>query len=48
MQRYDFHLDSLSYAIGAADRNSSLPYDRDGRQRDDEPDMGCYEFFKDE
>lgn len=48
MQRYDFHLDSLSYAIGAADKNNSLPDDRDGRQRDDAPDMGCYEYFKDE
>ena len=48
MQRYDFHLDSLSYAIGAADKSCSLPDDRDGRQRDDAPDMGCYEFFKDE
>ena len=44
-QHYDFHLDSLSTAIGAANPLYSLPYDRDGRQRDETPDIGCYEFY---
>ena len=48
MQRYDFHLDSLSHAIGNADINYSLPYDRDGMPRDETPDIGCYEFIKKE
>lgn len=48
LQRYDFHLDSLSSAIGKANKDYSLPEDRDGRQRDDAPDIGCYEFFKDD
>ena len=46
MQRYDFHLDSLSYAIDKADKELSLPLDRDGRQRGELPDIGCYEFVK--
>lgn len=45
-QRYDFHLDSLSYAIDKADKDLSLPFDRDGKQRDELPDIGCYEFIK--
>lgn len=45
-QYFDFHLSSKSRAIGAAsvDRKYALPLDRDGRKRDDEPDMGCYEY----
>lgn len=46
MQRYDFHLDSLSYAINKADIEQSLPLDRDGNTRDELPDIGCYEFIK--
>lgn len=48
MQRYDFHLDSLSYAINKADIEQSLPLDRDGNKRDELPDIGCYEFIKEE
>ena len=48
MQRYDFHLDSLSYAINKADIEQSLPLDRDGNTRDELPDIGCYEFIKEE
>lgn len=48
MQRYDFHLDSLSLAIGKASKDYALPYDRDGNVRDDAPDIGCYEYFKEE
>ncbi len=48
LQRYDFHLDSLSLAIGRADKEYSLPIDREGNLRDDEPDMGCYEYFKED
>lgn len=46
--KYDFHLDSLSAAIGKADPNFSslLPQDADGvnRMSDGKPDMGAYEF----
>lgn len=49
-QHYDFHLRSTSRAIGAASTESGylMPLDRDGRRRDDEPDMGCYEFYEEE
>lgn len=45
-QHYDFHLSDRSRAIGAATKQSPYRelYDRDGRRRDDEPDMGCYEY----
>ena len=46
--RYDFRLDSISPAINAADPVSAMPYDREGRRRDDKPDIGAYEFFKEE
>lgn len=46
--RYDFRLDSISPAINAADPVSAMPYDRKGRKRDDKPDIGAYEFFKEE
>lgn len=43
MQRYDFHLDSISPARGAANPALALPTNRDGFIRDPEhPDMGCY------
>ncbi len=47
-QHYDFHLSKKSRAIGAASKESgySEPLDRDGRKRDDEPDMGCYEYVE--
>lgn len=43
-QHYDFHLDSLSTAVGRANPLYALPDDRDGKPRDDKPDVGCYEF----
>ncbi|MDD6553344.1 MAG: choice-of-anchor Q domain-containing protein [Prevotellaceae bacterium] len=42
--RYNFALKATSAAIGKADPATALPYDRNGLKRDDEPDMGCYEF----
>lgn len=47
-QYYDFHLDSLSTAIDSAIvlPNGYSATDRDGRQRDDRPDIGCYEYIK--
>lgn len=48
-QHYDFHLSEVSRAIGLATKEGgyNLPLDRDGRRRDDQPDAGCYEFYKD-
>lgn len=43
---YDFRLDSLSTAIGKAVPDEGLPYDRLGIRRDEEPDLGCYEYVK--
>lgn len=48
LQRYDFHLKQESPAIDHGSVDYALPEDRDGRTRDDAPDMGCYEFFKEE
>ena len=45
-QQYDFHLDSVSAAIGKADASTSLPLDRESMMRDDQPDIGCYEYRK--
>lgn len=45
-QHYDFHLDSVSTAIDSAFVDYALPTDHDGRSRDEHPDVGCYEFFK--
>lgn len=42
--RYDFHLDSISPAIGRANALTALPLDRNGVQRDDRPDIGAYEW----
>lgn len=44
--RYNFALKATSPAIGKANPDTSLPLDRKGRKRDDEPDMGCYEYSK--
>jgi hypothetical protein len=44
---YDFHLDSLSPAIGIADSTAALPFplDRDGVSRAlKRPDAGCYQY----
>ncbi len=43
--RYDFHLDSLSAAIGKANPSTAFPTDRDGRFRKALPDVGCYEYL---
>ena len=43
-QHYDFHLDSLSTAIGKAHKDYALPTDRDGKPRGDSPDIGCYQY----
>ena len=43
---YDFSLDSLSTAIGKALPIEGLPFDRLGIRRDEEPDLGCYEYIK--
>jgi len=44
-QYYDFHLDSLSRAVNSANPDIYWhDYDRDGQQRDEKPDMGCYEL----
>ncbi len=42
--RYDFHLVEGSPAINTANAQSALPTDRDGTQRDNLPDIGCYEY----
>lgn len=47
-QRYDFHLASASSAIDKADLESASSTDHDGTPRDDKPDLGAYEFYKDE
>lgn len=43
-QYYDFHLSGNSKAIGTASVEHSTKTDRDGAERDEKPDMGCYEF----
>jgi hypothetical protein len=45
-QKYDFRLDSVSTAIGKAAVIEDLLFDRMGIRRDDEPDLGCYEYVK--
>ena len=41
--RFDFHLDSLSKANGAADARWMLPLNREGVARDEKKvNMGCY------
>ncbi len=44
---YDFTPKEGSLAIGSADKESALPFDRKGAERNhDRPDMGCYETTK--
>jgi len=43
---YDFRLDTISPAVGAANPLTALPVDRNGRPRDDQPDIGCFELVK--
>ena len=47
-QHYDFHLDSLSPAINKGSKDYPVSDDRDGKARDDQPDMGCFEESKPE
>ena len=44
--RYDFRLDSISPAIGQADRDACPSYDRTGWLRDESPDIGAYEYHQ--
>ena len=44
--RYDFRLKETSAAIGKADPLTALPDDRDGKPRDEAPDLGAYEYRK--
>lgn len=41
--QYNFQLSAVSKAIGAANKEKALEYDRLGVKRDDDPDIGCYE-----
>lgn len=42
---YDFHLDSLSKAIEAGNKEYSTETDLEGNTRKTTPSLGCYEFF---
>lgn len=42
--KYDFHLRKESAAVGVADAATSLPTDRDGMRRREQPAAGCYEL----
>lgn len=44
--RYNFHLDSLSKAIGIARALSSVTIDLEGNERNEKPDAGCYSYIK--
>lgn len=48
LQKFDFHLDSVSHAIDSASvlTGSADNTDRDGIMRDERPDIGCYEYKK--
>lgn len=48
LQYYDFHLDSLSTAIGRADYTLGSTFtitDHDGLERTNNPDIGCYQHY---
>ena len=47
-QHYDFHLDSLSPAVNKGNKDYPVSDDRDGKARDDQPDIGCFEESKPE
>lgn len=43
--RYDFRLSGVSKAVGTADKENFLEYDRLGiRRKESAPDMGCYTY----
>ena len=48
MLRYDFRLSSVSHAIDKADPESATATDRNGTARDGKPDIGAFEFVKEE
>lgn len=43
-QHYDFHLDAHSPAVNKGSKDYPLGNDRDGKARDDLPDIGCFEL----
>ena len=43
-QDYDFHLRKESAAIDKANPETATKTDRDGRSRDEKPDVGAYEY----
>jgi len=45
IQRYDFHLDGASPAVGAADAEFMPAEDRDGNLRGEHYDIGCYVYI---
>ncbi len=48
MLRYDFRLSSVSPAIDKADPETATTTDRTGAARDGKPDIGAFEFVKEE
>lgn len=44
--RYDFRIKENSLVIGRANKATSLPIDREGKSRDEWPDIGAFEFTK--
>ena len=45
-QYYDFHLSKNSAAVDKANAKTARPVDRDGVKRDELPDIGAYEYRK--
>lgn len=46
--QYNFKIVKGARIIDQASVKSALPIDHDGRQRDDKPDMGAYEYIKEQ
>ncbi len=46
--RYDFHLAKESKAIDSADPNSAEKIDRNGKARDEKPDIGAFEYISEQ
>lgn len=47
-QYYDFHLSKISAAVDKANAKTARPIDRDGAKRDELPDIGAYEYRKED
>ena len=47
-QHYDFHLSKVSTAVGKGNKEWPVSDDRDGTVRDENPDLGCYEYKENE